>query len=310
MPSLIGKSGSKVAELRDKFKVRISFPRRQPHQPQQPRAQPAAGDASAKPQETASRQQQQQQQQQATTDTQDTSDLPANTTTSSVPLTNGHSEHTTAEAPATAEAVPTPAANENEKPVAEEEKPAETVQPSAEESTEKPVEANAAPSTISWAEEMERTVEEQLEEVVIVGYKDRADACRAEIERLVALAAAHTTEELFIDGSIHRRLIGARVFVLLFYGRGCTFFTFTPLSSCTEFLDLCFEDLFSKTYALNPICFIFCFFACVTYALRVYSCAYSVSIELLHVVLVVQSLLHPVTRRNREKMSELYRYVP
>ena len=235
VPSLIGKSGTKVAELRDKFKVRISFPRRQPPQP---RAQPAAGDASATPQETATRQQPQQ----TAADTNGAADLPADTTgsTSAVPLTNGHSEHTTAtvEAPAAAEAVPAsaenekekenerPAAadekppenanekeNENERPAAADEKPPENAQPSAEEAPEKPAEAEAAPPTMSWADEMERTearaAEEQLEEVVIVGYKDRADACRAEIERLVALAAAHTTEDLFVDASIHRHLIGA-----------------------------------------------------------------------------------------------------
>ena len=71
------------------------------------------------------------------------------------------------------------------------------------------------PSTMNCADEMERmearAAEEQLEEVVIVDYKDRADTCRAEVERLVALAAAHTTEDIFVDASIHRHLIGALV---------------------------------------------------------------------------------------------------
>lgn len=223
VPSLIGKSGAKAAELRDKFKVRISFARRQPPHP---RAQAGPPDAGSNAHETAA--QQESVAVGASAVVPETAEVEAKTNSAadSVPLANGHDDQTPAPAPAAAatEAVAESASSEAEKaehqepepePVPESEKPVDTAQPSQEATVEKqPAETKAAPSasSLNWADEMEREQEEQLEEVVIVGYKDNADACRAEIERLVALAAAHTTEDLFIDESVHRRLIGARTY--------------------------------------------------------------------------------------------------
>lgn len=217
VPSLIGKSGAKAAELRDKFKVRISFARRQPPHPraQAPDAGSNAHDTTAQQQSVAP---------DASAVVPETAEVEAKTNSAveSVPLANGHDDQTPAPAPTAAatEAVAESASSEAEKaehqepePVPESEKPVDTAQPSQEATVEKqPAEPKAAPSasSLNWADEMEREQEEQLEEVVIVGYKDHADACRAEIERLVALAAAHTTEDLFIDESVHRRLIGTR----------------------------------------------------------------------------------------------------